>query len=144
MCQRRQTWARAAGASVIPGGTSYLAKVIPPEFAAEHFSYPRTEPWYARLLRSRRREWVEQRASELRATRLQAHLVARLASADDPRAELERVVAELRGLGHALVVEADDADGILYADTPHRRLGIWAHWARGAKPLRLEVLWERL
>jgi hypothetical protein len=98
----------------------------------------------------RERVLLEQRAisvaSEKLAAKLQTIIAQRLQASREPGHELERIVAELRALGHPLELDANDRQSTFYADRPRRNLALWVHWDNGdrTRATQIEVLWQRM
>jgi hypothetical protein len=81
------------------------------------------------------------------ARELSPSITERLKSAEDIQAEVSRVVAEFRALGHPLEFEQSDADFQAWIDTENA-LALFLHGEFGpeGRPLRIdrvEVLWQR-
>jgi hypothetical protein len=108
--------------------------LIPPDFHAGKFEYAHRSTGAASVTSARL------------AKRLQTIIAPRLQASTEPVRELERIVAELRVLGHPLELDEDDRDWTIYADRPHRNLAVWVHWngTDRTSVARTEVLWQRL
>ncbi|HEY1812209.1 MAG TPA: hypothetical protein VGG74_07610 [Kofleriaceae bacterium] len=108
--------------------------LIPPDFHADNFEYAHRSTGAASI------------ASERLANRLQAIIAPCLHASKEPVRELERIVAELRVLGHPLELDEDDRDWTIYADRPHRNLAVWVHWNDTGRTsvAQTEVLWQHM
>ncbi|MDX2094265.1 MAG: hypothetical protein SFX73_40915 [Kofleriaceae bacterium] len=131
---------------------------IPPDFHADRFAYAHRSTvrgWLAFRLstlfpRTRARVLAELRAvsvasAEL-AGKLQEIIAQRLETSREPARELERVVAELRDMGHPIELDENGRDWTIYADRPHRNLAVWVHWddVDHMRVAQTEVLWQRM
>jgi hypothetical protein len=98
--------------------------------------------------RFQRRQFMRSVAhGEALARELSPSVTERLKSAEDVQAEVSKVVAEFRALGHPLEFEQSDSDFQSWVDTENA-LALFLHGdfdpdGRAIRIDRVEVLWQR-